>query len=557
LPKPTFGIRIKDQSITAASDPVYQVTRGVRRASLFGQVDYIADYKAIVLHKPVADQVTDVLKIWCASEDLLENVHRLTKLVGRYIVLLEEAGTVAYVYSGNEATFPVYYGRTTDGLLIHTEWIQILKEMDQIQVSDEGLEAFVKIEYIPEQKTLFSGLDILKPYALYEMTRHDTLSLVMHTYPGLHTVNVKKPAEYGVEEYFKALSAYHDHFDTFSLAFSGGIDSRLLAYLYRDKLTQLLTITHKPPYISSSRLAAHCAAEKLAAAIDIDYTHVQVDFEDCATLEPYFQNFARTNPFNPFLATHYYQLTHESKTDALMSGQNGDSIWHWGLVQIYFSESEAHSTSARHARKELSSMIHARNLKSAAYIFGKRYLQRLAMIKSYHRPGYIRFAGVNKLYGPHFDPIRRFPYKMFSLDRYVDYCTTSDTVCWMRAGEYFGKEALLPYISPLTLHISSHIQRRHFFDLKAPFRHIYSEFDPVNTYVIGPPGGYAKPYASPMFYQSGVEERNRQFLNTYSPTQIQLNPEMSEHPARMAFYQTHLYHVFTYIQEQLDRSAAW
>lgn len=131
--------------------------------------------------------------------------------------------------------------------------------------------------------------------------------------------------------------------------------------------------------------------------------------------------------------------------------------------------------------------------------------------------------------------VGRFPYKLFSLDRYVDYCHTSDTVCWIHAGEYFCKLALLPYTSPLALHGSSRIQNRHCFDLKAPLRHIYSEYDPVNTHVAGPPDRYTKPYASPMFYQTGIEERNRRFLSAYSPSDMRIRAEKAEHPEQMRF----------------------
>lgn len=520
-------------------------------ARLFGEVNYIADFGAISLHAATMAQIQDVLCAWALADDPVAAANELTVLVGRYIVVLEDGGSVTHIYSGSEATFPVYYGTGPAGTLVHTQWVQVLKWLGRVEIQADRLREWFKEEYVTDQATFFSGLHMFKPYAVYRLADGHP-RLVTHTYPGLHTLDARKPLEYGVDEYLAALGAYKPHYDEIALAFSGGTDSRLLAYIYRDKLAQVLTITQKEPYVAYTRLRAHAVGQRLAESLNIPYTHIEVDYQDEQRLVPYTVDFAHTNPFSSFLAAHFYDLAQHVQPPAVMTGTNGDSIWHWGLTQIYFGRNASRSTSSRYIWDDLRTTFDG-SLRSVASRITVRYLSRLAMMKSFRQMRFSRIINMRRTFGPQFDAVRRYPYKMFSLDRYVDYCTTGEVTSWVRAADYAGKRALLPYTSPLAMHVSSHIKRRHFFDLKAPFRHILSEFDPstVDPDVVYPPD--IMPYNAPMFTHDEVPAFNQAYVNQHCPEPVELDRLEAYRAARMSYYQTRLYHLFQHVETELAR----
>jgi hypothetical protein len=80
---PYIYLKIRDQVLTACSEPAMQVSYQDRVVTLFGEINYVADFQAIALCPPTRVQISDVLKKWCSSPDLLCDVHWLTKLVGR------------------------------------------------------------------------------------------------------------------------------------------------------------------------------------------------------------------------------------------------------------------------------------------------------------------------------------------------------------------------------------------------------------------------------------------------------------------------------------------
>ena len=73
----------------------------------------------------------------------------------------------------------------------------------------------------------------MKPYALYRCTATG-IALVTHSFPELHTVDPDRPPQHEIDDYLRAVSAYKTVSGSFSLAYSGGTDSHMLACLYAD-----------------------------------------------------------------------------------------------------------------------------------------------------------------------------------------------------------------------------------------------------------------------------------------------------------------------------------
>jgi hypothetical protein len=194
----SFSLHIQDRRVVETSPPTYQVNHGNRTASLFGQVQYLVDYRALQLRLPETDPVTDILHSWCASDDLSASVHLLTELMGVYVILVQEAGESLYLYTGNEVATPLYWGEQQNDMFIGPSWLEILRQLNSPELSISALEQFAQNNSVTAPNTFFKGLKTLKHYSLYGV-RSTTLDLITHAFPGLHHVNPKQV--YAIDDY--------------------------------------------------------------------------------------------------------------------------------------------------------------------------------------------------------------------------------------------------------------------------------------------------------------------------------------------------------------------
>jgi len=550
---PLITVLLEGRDVNFGSPPAYQVALENCMVILFGEVDFIVDYQRLRLYPARREDVMDILLDWCAADDLSDAVDTLTQLEGRYIVLVEDSGQTTLLYTGNDASCPFYYGHQDANTFVSTDWMEVLRWLGKVELSAKALGSFVSRERIESPRTLFRGLYRLKPYALYQMNPGKP-ELLKHAFPGLHTVKLDGPRDYSIADYVQAVGAYAEHFDSFSLAFSGGTDSRLLAYAYQDRLTELLTILFEPPFASHARFQAGKASERLARAQNIDYTPVFIDWTDMAAIAPAMEHFAVHNPASTYLNAHYYLMMEQAdkRSNVILSGQNGDNLWDWGMHQIYFMGKQIRSTSSHSLRGEIARMVKRVKPRSLASYWANRYAMRWAMVNSFHKPRFRWLMERYRPYGPQFEELWRYPYKAFALSRYVDFGPTAETNVWSRAGDYAGRRVILPYASPLAMHVSSQIPRRGFFDLKAPLRGIYGEFD-VGHASKGPqyPADQRQqPYFADIFQRPEVMEWNQQFVDAHSTERIDLS-ELSHHPERAGMYELHLNHLFRFIEQQM------
>ena len=235
-------------------------------------------------------------------------------------------------------------------------------------------------------RTFFKNLRRLKPYSLYELSGDD-LSLLTHSYPGFHTLDPLKPPRYTIDDYLRALACYKDHFSSFSIAYSGGVDSNMLAIVYAGKVRQFLTLRNEEPYSSLNRLREAEASREMARKHGTNCTEVPVDLSDVGKLDPYFRHYVRANPFSAFLAVHYYALAEQALAPVILHGQNADNIWDWGFHQIYFSKRKPHSTSGYYILTRIAGDVailcdRSSSVKSKVRRMATRYVTRFAMISS-------------------------------------------------------------------------------------------------------------------------------------------------------------------------------
>jgi hypothetical protein len=547
---PSVSIALQGPCLSAETPPAYQVSVGSRVISLFGRVDFLVDYRSLRLYRAQAEDVNGILRHWGRSGDLEGSVHQLTELEGSYAVVVEEQDQATFLYLSNDCHFLLYYAQRDNNLYLSTDWVKVLQWLGRVEVSQRDLGLFMSREWTEFTRTLFVGLHLLQPYGLYQI-KPGELSLLKFVFPGLHSADRD---EYDVSQYVSALGAYTEHYKNFALAFSGGTDSRVLACAYETKLDQLLTITYQPPYVSYLRYQSGQSSQKLAQARGLTYTPVTVDWTDAETLTPYVEHYATANPFSIHLNPHYYHMATriDPKADALLIGTFSDIIWGWGLNQIYFSEKQSHSTSAHSFRLEVSRMFKRGGPRGVASYAVNRYAVRWAMVKSFNKP---RFRSLINHYQPfpsQFEELWRYPYKLFALRRYVEWSPAAETTLWSRISEYVDKPMILPFTSPLALHVSSQIPRHNMFDLKESLRGIYGEFDSSaqDRGPLYPPEQKQKPYAAPIFHQPGIVEWNQQFVNAHSRQPFLLE-DLPQRKPRAGYYHLHLKHLFQHVEERM------
>ena len=541
-------IHIKDKAVVSCSEPLLQIAQGSKVAGVFGKIDFIADFHNLRLFVPTDAQVIKIVTEFCASDDPLRDVHRLTELVGSFIVVIEQDNIATFIYSSGELQVPFYYGTSSNEIIIHTSWLEILNRLGQIEISRTDLAHFLRIASVPNHRTLFKHLGILKPYALYSVN-WESIVLKTHSFPGFHTVNPVKPPRFEIDDYLRAVSSYKDVCDSFSLGYSGGSDSHMLACLYAENLNQLLTLHYKEPYADLQRNKERIAGRKAANKLGKKYTEVIVDFSCTERLSSYYRHWVYTNPFCAHLAIHYYVLAEHSDSQVILTGQNADGIWGLGLHQLTLSRRRSHSTSGAYIIDDVARCLKVPgSLKTKIRRIVTRYLSRLAMIHSFES---LRCEGLIRLargFGPEYHCLRVLPYKMFLLGQYVNFCTTEDTMSWVSAARYFSKKAVFPYSSPLALHVGSHIKRRHYFDLKAPFRALYSEFDPSLMKSEDGDHFHYRPWSqSPLFDELLNCALGQKLLSVRS----ELGIDKPNHPNRpYPLQELHLYHLLNIIGEQ-------
>ena len=477
-----FFLYTKNGVMVDSSEPFVVVKSGTRTVTLLGSVEFIADYNALTLSRPRESDVATILQGFCQSTNPVKDVHLLTDLVGPFILVVQDLSTIRYVYKSDDIDVPTYFASASGGLVIHTSWLKALECVDRLEVSQRDVARFLIYKSCEYPRTFFKNITRLKPYSLYELSGDD-LSLLAHSYPGFHTLDPLKPPRYTIDDYVRVLTCYKDHFSSFSLAYSGGVDSNILANAYEGKVLQFLTLRYEEPYISPIRLREAKSSREMARKHGANCTEVAVDLEDARKLDPYFRHYAKANPFSSYPAVHFYALAEQALAPVILHGQNADNVWDWGFHQIYFSKGKPHSTSSEYILSRIAIDVailrdRSASVKTKVRRIATRYVTRLAMIRSFKRIWLRRLIELARPLGPEYDRLTGFPYKMFTLQRYINYCTTGESLSWVSSADYYSRRSVAPYVSPLALHVNSHIPRNSFFDIKRPFRRYTSEFDP-------------------------------------------------------------------------------
>ena len=486
---------------------------------------------------PTDAQVGEIIQTICTSQDLIEDVHRLTELIGSYVVVVEQGSVVSFIYTSGEVDVPVYYGRNSRGIVVDTSWRAVLKELDQIDISRVGLELFLRTGTCHYPNMFFQNFWVLGPYALYRF-RPEGITLVAQAFPGFHTIDHGNPPQYDLDDYMRAVACYRDHYNSFAVAYSGGPDSHMLASLYDEKVTQLLTVDYKEPYADLQRKSERMAGAKGAQKFDKQYPDIVLDFLDMDSFNLYYRHYVYSSPLSSFFSVFYYSVAKHLEAEVLLSGQSADNMWDWGRHQIRFLSKGSHSSRIVDDIGFLFQPSVRARAKARRLI--DKYLSRYAMIHSFEKMRFERIMGIQiqRCYGPEFDSLRGFPYKVFVLQRYVTYCTSGETTGWLAAANYFSKKAILPYISPLALHVNSHIKRRDYFDMKAPFRRRFSEFDPTLLKLeIEDPSDYQRWYRAPFFNQLQNDALGQRILG------LRVKLGVGEYGKEYPMPEIHLYHL--------------
>lgn len=475
-------LNIYEKEINSDLPATLTVTVGDTTAHLYGEVEFIADYTNLSLLKADNTYVAEILNNFCKSDILPNAVDPLTEIVGAYLIVIVRNDQL-YIYKSDDVSFNVFYATIDNGIILATQFEEIVKAISNVRLVPEDFDFFLKRGQLMGNGTLIDGINLVLPYSLY-IIKNQTLALITHSFPGLHTV--LQNYRYTLDDYFTAIAAYKPHFPSFTIAYSGGVDSRIIADLYSDKVSELASGVFSKPYLSLSRQAESKMAEIAAQHWNVSHTNIEIDYEDTKTTQKYLEHYVLSLPHTAFQAPHMYGLVKATKSSIILNGQAADNLWDWGNHQMFFTRPRQISTTGRTVtavlRRAISRMfqsIHVRsNFKSSSRLILNTFISRYAMIKSFDKLVYPQIIYNQRVYSAEFDGMRHYPYKMFILGRYRDYCGHGETLSWIVAAKYFNKRVISPYMNPIALHVNSHIKRTNFMDLKAPFRSYLAELQP-------------------------------------------------------------------------------
>lgn len=540
-------IHLASSTVASSSEPLLKVAHESKVATLWGRVDLVADYEACRFLPSEPAEVARIIESFCRSDEPIKAIHQLTEMVGSFILLLEDGGAIKFIYRSGEVEDPTYYGNVSDHLFIHSQWTEVLKQFNEIELSRPDLEYFFRHASVSESGTLFKHLGIFKPYALYSLNENG-LSLLTHAFPGFHKVDPNRPPKFQIDDYIKAVSSYKNIYQSFSLGYSGGTDSHMLATTYDDKINQLITITFKEPYASLQRKKETMAAQAAAKKTQKKLTPAPVDFSSTEKHLTYFKHYVQYNPFSAYLAVHYYVLAEQAEAPAILTGQNADAIWGFGLHQLAVSKGASYSTSGSFIFKDFS--VFLKPSRNKIRNLAAKYLSRYAIINSYRKLRFERLINIRRQYGSEYDSLRIFPYKMFLLHQYVNFCIAGDSTSWSSAARFYSKKAVLPFSSPMVLHVCSHIKRENYLDLKAPLRRLYTEFDPSLIDLEQESASSYKQWSkSPLLNEFQDKPLGKEILNLRAGFGI----AKSDHPNHpYPLQEMHLYYLLGLIEESTN-----
>jgi len=473
--RPDFGVTLRgDGGVEIRGGECWTVASESRRAYLVGRVEYLVDYEALALRTADGTAIREVLVQLIRANDIIDASDVLTELSGDFVVIVVEP-MASWVYKSEDIGIPLYVSWSGDDLVIGQSWRNMVRGDDAFALDPHAVASFMRTGQVKPPATLYSDLTQLLPYTLY---RRDGQRLVeqAHTFPGLHFVRKHGTPSLNLDHLCKALACYAEHVPEVALAFSGGSDSTLLLRTYREKVGELLTLHYKPPFQQQARETERMQSLEAGRLFGKTCRIVEVDWDDVPRLEPYQRAFAAASPFSSFPAAAYYDAVSQAAAPFVMTGQNADNVWDWGFHQMAWGRSKR-STSARDFQVEWTFwrdkvLKLGVPVRSRIAAITRRYLERALVALSYRR---LLGAFVLQRWHPLDGPWKRlveFPYKLFTARRFLTYFICGESTVWQSAAHHAGKRMLYPYTSPLMLHVTSHLRRTNYLDLKSPMRRI-------------------------------------------------------------------------------------
>lgn len=540
-------LRIVNRKLIDNSLPIIKASNGNRKISLFGEIEFIADYNSLSLSRYNEEYAgSSILDKLCRSDDLEHDIHLITELVGCYILVFEDVDIVTHIYRSGEITPSIYYGEKNKEIFVHTSWLKILDFLKDIHVISENLQTFIRQGTLDLPDTLFRNLWQSKPYCLYRLEENRLIEN-NYVFPGFHTIDRNNPPSYNIDDYIEALSCYKPFMDQASIAYSSGVDSHILLEKYNNKVTELLTLFYEEPFALLSREQEKVATKINAKKYEKDLIQISINFNNLKKLNSYFYHLTLKAPFTSFLSVHFYELYNKSNNDIILDGFCADTIWDWGLHQIWFSKKKHHSTSGWHVYKYISNSFKNGTLIQKIKRLIRKMLLRWTKINSFNKILIPYILQIPKEFGV----LSSYPYTTFILDKYWKYGSVTETLAIRHAAQYFGKRSITPYLSPIALHVNSRIKRRGFFDLKAPLRK-HSPSCEASIVDIKENKNWKHWGESPFAKQIPFNIDSINFLSIKDKELLNKSDTMNTNPiSRIA--KLHIYYVFNYVKENIEK----
>ena len=478
-----MNIRIKNGIVKKNNEPNFKYSYKDYDFIFYGELEYLVDYENIRVLPINDEKIHSILKNYVEClENYNSGLQVITELYGDFVLLLKKNGIVKYIYRCGVEN-KVYYSSALDSILIDIDLFNVLNELLSYSFSDKEVKNFIRNGYTTPFKTFFKEIEVLKPYSIYSID-NTALKLFTHVFPGYHTLNQQKEINYSKDDFFKALSALIDKESNYSIAYSGGVESRVLAKLYREKIDEYLTMQYKKPYNVYARELELYASKFAANKYDKIFSPILTDFKINTKHERNWKHFVSVNPFISHLALHWYELCNKSKSKKILTGMFGDTIWDFGFHQIKLTKGKNNpfATSGFYLSKKINETI--KTILKGNFILAMRrmaswFISRYLYIKSYNKIRLKKILQLNRTYdGKEYNLFRNYPYKLFTFERYLGYCCGQDVAICYASAKNSKKKIIIPYASPLSLHVSSHIKRKNYLDIKKTFRSVDSSLSP-------------------------------------------------------------------------------
>lgn len=290
---------------------------------LLGRVDAIVDYENLDYLKSKADIDNAVEKALTQYLAEPKYFHQLSVLTGDFVILQLVSNELIKIITSDSLSpkLTVYYRQHQGQLNISNDFRILTEDIDFTLVDTYDADL---LEHCSRARGGLPG----KTY-LHEVKKLDVRSIYSITSTTIKKEAVIYPSQFRenmtVEDYISVVGKKLPD-ETYSLAYSTGIDSHVLLSSHSDKIDELCTYYFSYPNLGIEKTKASGAS--VIQAIQRGMTLPKlISVDEC---DPFGVEFLKHNAsfqiYSSHLALNFYRLAQESKNDHLILGETADAM---------------------------------------------------------------------------------------------------------------------------------------------------------------------------------------------------------------------------------------